>query len=511
MNFRDMAITGNSKKIGFVETPLEIARLMVKLSTVKKNSSVLDTGCGMGVFLDELDKAGYTNCYGIEIDQELYEVCKRKFEGKYTILLSDFLTFNPKEKFDLIIGNPPYVHFNQLTLETQEITKKILKTRECDIYYAFILKSIELLKDNGELIYIVPYHFFYNTYAKMLREYILHYGKFEIIIDLDETRIFNEENPETIIFKFIKGKFDLKQEKIILLNIKRKNSKPSEIYEKSLSALETKKSNDLFTYNVIPHYTTIEPWSTFYINIPRFKYVKLKEISKVGVGFVSGFDKAFILNGNEKLTQEEQKMVKKFIKSQNCERYFTKGYVSYIFIDDNIKDEEHLKRNYPNIYAKLLFYKEEMSNRYLNKKNWFNWQALRNYDFLMKNLNKKLIYVPVLDRRPYNRFSLGEEKLLPSGDVLFIHPFNEDDLYFLLGYLNSSFFRDYYLAKGGRRGGRIAFTQRLLENVEIPLFSEETKSNIINIVLKILNNKNDIEKIYELDKELDFIIRSQLK
>ncbi len=79
--------------------------------------------------------------------------------------------------------------------------KEIIKTSEGDIYYAFIIKSISLLKENGELIYIVPY-FFYNTYAKLVRETILKFGKIEIIIDLDEVRLFNGVNPETIIFKF---------------------------------------------------------------------------------------------------------------------------------------------------------------------------------------------------------------------------------------------------------------------------------------------------------------------
>jgi hypothetical protein len=37
-----------------------------------------------------------------------------------------------------------------------------------------------------------------------LRETILKFGKIEIIIDLDEVRLFHNENPETIIFKFKK-------------------------------------------------------------------------------------------------------------------------------------------------------------------------------------------------------------------------------------------------------------------------------------------------------------------
>lgn len=220
---------------------------------------------------------------------------------------------------------------------------------------------------------------------------------------------------------------------------------------------------------------------------------------------VSGFDKAFIIQDDSKFTFEERKLIKKFVKAKHCKRYVVDGYTKYILIDDSIKSEEYLKENYPNIYLKLEVYKEEMKNRYLVNKMWFNWQALRNYEFLLKNYNKKRIYVPTLDRHNYNRFSLGEEGLLPAGDVLFIQPFDEENLYFLLGYLNSSFFRKYYLENGGRRGGRIVFTQKFLENAKIPIFENKLKDEIIKITLEILDkkNKNDISN---LENEMDNII-----
>jgi adenine-specific DNA-methyltransferase len=62
-------------KIGFVETPKEIAELMVDLASIDKNDPVLDTGCGKGIFLQALNDRGYKNVQGIEIDDELYNSC----------------------------------------------------------------------------------------------------------------------------------------------------------------------------------------------------------------------------------------------------------------------------------------------------------------------------------------------------------------------------------------------------------------------------------------------------
>lgn len=167
------------------------------------------------------------------------------------------------------------------------------------------MRSIHLLKNNGELIYIVPYHFFYNTHAKIVRETILLNGKIELIIDLDETKLFSHENPEVIIFKFRKGKFDLGNEKITLLRIKTRKSNPEEILEQATKSLKNEGSH-LFERKEIPHYNTSDAWSSFFFDLPSFEFVKLNKIAKVGVGFVSGFDRAFIIEDISCLSDKEK-------------------------------------------------------------------------------------------------------------------------------------------------------------------------------------------------------------
>jgi adenine-specific DNA-methyltransferase len=393
----------------------------------------------------------------------------------------------------LVIGNPPYAHFNQLPQGTAEKVKKIIGTSEGDIYYAFIIKSINLLQEGGELIYIVPYHFFYNTHAKVVREHILKNGKIEIIIDLDEARLFRKANPETIIFKFRKGAFNLDKEKIKTLRLKNIKITLHDIMLSVIKTAHDKKSNEIWEYKEIKHFTISESWSTYrssiYFQVSQISSIELGKIAKVGVGPVSGFDKAFHVSEDELSMMEsnEKRLVQRFIKAENCTRYITKGCHYYVLIDDKISEDD-LINNYPNIYRKLASYKETLSNRYLPKnKSWYHWLGLRNYNFLLENLHKRRIYVPTLDRRPYNRFSLGDAYTLPASDVIFIQPYDDDNIFFLLGYLNSSFFREYYLSCGGRRGGRIVFTQKMLNNVRIPLLDDSIKKEISDMTTQIIN------------------------
>jgi adenine-specific DNA-methyltransferase len=138
------------------------------------------------------------------------------------------------------------------------------------------------------------------------------------IIDLDEVNLFNNEHPETIIFKFKKGNFNLNNEKIELLKIKQKNTLPETIYTQAIESLQTHSSNNLFDYGPLQHFIFNKPWSTYIFNMPDFPSIKLSEIARVGVGFVTGYDLAFKLKDKEieNFNENEKMLNYKFIKGK---------------------------------------------------------------------------------------------------------------------------------------------------------------------------------------------------
>jgi adenine-specific DNA-methyltransferase len=492
--------------IAFVQTPEEIVNLMISLISEdkKKSISILDSGCGKGMFLKGLLKANFTNIDGIELSKELYSYCQNNFP-EVKLYNDDYLDWMSLKEYDLIIGNPPYTHYNSLPKSVRSKVVKIVGNKESDIYYAFILKSIDLLKEDGELIYIVPYSFFFNTFAKVIRDKIVNNGTLDIIIDLDETRLFEGENPETLIFKFTK-RTDDSQQRIRILRIKSRKTKHGTIYKKALEALTTKAENDIFTYYERDMFKLEKEIWTTYPEKPITDFTLLKEICWIGVGLVSGYEQAFVVSEEEimELNEEEKHFLIKAIKSKHCIGFWTEGYENYLLIDKRIMTEKELK-TLPRIYKKLLSFKDSMTVRYFPASNkWFHWQALRNYEKLKSLLSLPKIFVPSLDRSIKNRFSLTSEPYLPSGDVLTIIP-QKKDPFFILGYLNSKFFREYYLSEGGRRGHRISYTQRIMSNVKIPNFDQKTETNISKIAQSIFENKDDSRR-----KEIDEIIAASL-
>lgn len=125
--------------VAFVETPSKIVDLMVKLITKRKDEKILDSGCGKGKFIEGLIKNGFKNLNGIELDAERFKYCSNRFSDSDSVLPSffnaDFLSWRSKEKYGVIIGNPPYVHYNDLPKQLQRGVSNIAKSMESDIYY----------------------------------------------------------------------------------------------------------------------------------------------------------------------------------------------------------------------------------------------------------------------------------------------------------------------------------------------------------------------------------------
>lgn len=106
-------------------------------------------------------------------------------------------------KFDLVVGNPPYVRQEELkavmvkdSAGEQRPLKEVLKTQyECftgtaDLYVYFFEKSIELLRVGGILSFITSNKYFRAGYGEKLRAYLLYATSPQVILDFGDTNIF---------------------------------------------------------------------------------------------------------------------------------------------------------------------------------------------------------------------------------------------------------------------------------------------------------------------------------
>lgn len=194
----------NVTQLGQVFTPQTIVSDMLTLR--KNGGSVLEPSCGDGAFSNNIP-----GCTAIEFDKD---------KCPSYALNMDFFDYDLNNKFDTIIGNPPYVKFKYIMDSTKEKLDMELFDERANLYLFFIHKCIKHLNQSGELIFIVPRDFLKATSAIKLNEFIYENGTITDIIDLGDTIIFPNYSPNCIIFRFEKDNFSrvtniIKQFKVV--------------------------------------------------------------------------------------------------------------------------------------------------------------------------------------------------------------------------------------------------------------------------------------------------------
>ena len=183
----------NKKHTGSYYTPDYLSDFIVSRISMQLPPcnclNILEPSVGDGSFLNALNKSCVFNRYDT-VRITAFDICKNSLDQADKIPLDakclkmfehgDFLHYTEQEKnqFDLIIGNPPYIKKNYLLEEQIAICKNIHQEAELsnhsikNIWTAFLIKSIQLLKNNGVLAFVLPAELMQVKFAEELRTYI---------------------------------------------------------------------------------------------------------------------------------------------------------------------------------------------------------------------------------------------------------------------------------------------------------------------------------------------------
>lgn len=110
--------------------------------------------------------------------------------------------------FDAVIGNPPYENAWLMTEDDSTIRSTILSLNNAlelleghwDLYIAFIVRSLRLLRAGGFHSFIVPDALLREKYAASLRRYILKQTIVRRILDFGETNVFPDVSRHCVVY-----------------------------------------------------------------------------------------------------------------------------------------------------------------------------------------------------------------------------------------------------------------------------------------------------------------------
>ena len=132
-------------EIGQFFTPHEVCRQMVELINPATHDTVLDMCCGIGNFFNFLPNQA--NAYGFDIDENAVTVAKYLYPDA-KIETADIRQYNKSQKFDIVVGNPPF------NLDFDGVKS----------HFYFCLKAAKMLCPSGLMIIVVPLSFLENEF-----------------------------------------------------------------------------------------------------------------------------------------------------------------------------------------------------------------------------------------------------------------------------------------------------------------------------------------------------------
>lgn len=287
------------KKLGAYYTDNELVNFLVKKVIKKEPNNILEPSFGDGIFINSLKQNKYKkNIVGIEIDKKTFSSYKIN-SSNTKIVNKNFLSYN-EQKFDAVIGNPPFVRTRFLNTAQKKIAvnyyKKHLNLKSLSdpsIWLLFLYHSISLLNKGGTIAFILPYDFTFVSYAKPI--WNLFFSKFgKINIYHTKKRYFKDILQDTIVF--IAEDYGKKTNKLTYTTSKK-------------GILEKKNSKSIITINDIlkdtkPFKRALLPKKFFSIEKKiNHKLENLSETAKFHIGYVSG---------NKKYFHPSKEIIKKF-------------------------------------------------------------------------------------------------------------------------------------------------------------------------------------------------------
>lgn len=541
-NYLELLISNEDRKVnGAFFTPSYIVDFIINEVSPKPTDRCLDPSCGCGAFLIGLVEY-YKNKHAKSVKQTIkeniygsdilnYNVKRSKIilslfgllnneiieESDFNIYHQDSLKAEWGNKFEVIVGNPPYVKFQDLSDENRKYLIDNWDTIEngtFNLYFAFFELGHKLLESDGRLGYITPNNYFTSLAGLSLRQYF-HKNKCLIkVVDFSHKKVFDAQTYTAISFINKKDNEEILYDKIndeqeceeFLISIK---CSPNQIKNLNVKKWRLLRTNEQENIRIIENIGT-----------------PIKQLFNIAVGIATLKDEVFFVDG----TIEEDEFYLKTTENGTfkIEKKITKPVykISQFKSQEDIENnrlriitpyhtdskkaspilEEEFKSKYPKCYEYLLSEKEKLASRDKGKSNyspfyvWGRTQGITRFGKKILNptfsKHPRFLFVPEEDSYYTNGYGIYFDKDSSENGLLLkdlIHPMTKEKNILVVQKILNSIVMDYYITKTSVsiQGGFPCYQKNFIENFTIPHFTQEE--------IKTLKNMSDI---MEIDKFL---------
>jgi adenine-specific DNA-methyltransferase len=537
-NHLELIIPVSDRKLnGAFFTPDYIIDFIINEIRPKASDTNLDPSCGCGAFL-----IGLTDYYRESFNKPIRDIVKENIFGsdildynihRTKIILtvyalqngeflqeSDFNLFNQdslkaewNQRFDNVVGNPPYVKFQDLSDENRSYLARHWTTIEggtYNLYFAFFELGYKLLNPTGQLGYITPNNYFTSLAGESLRKYFQNKKCVTRIVDFSHKKVFDAQTYTAITF-INKQKNDsisydrIKPDQSPELFLANANGSPNyleNLYVKKWRLLKSDEQKNIETIETIG--TPIGKLFEISVGIATLK----DDVYFIdGSRMQNGYFIKETPNGKFEIEKECVRPVYKIsdFKSQEEAEMNTRKIIFPYYIVNGVAtpiQEKEFKLKFPKCFSYLLSEKERLMGRDKGKVNYdpfYVWGRTQG----LTRIGKKILN-PTFSQKPRFLLVEEEESFFTNGYGLFfreqtsiglfddlINPITKAENIDVVQKILNSFVMDYYVSKTSVaiEGGYPCYQKNFIENFSIPDFSE---NNIET--LRSMNYKQEIDE-----------------
>ncbi len=305
----------DKKSLGSYYTPRILSDFIIRHLFLnykfREDINILEPSAGDGIFLESLfnnqtfsssfklpENIKKINISAVERDKAAINKCKinlKKYinsSRKIEYTLQDYLDFQKlnKKKYDLVIGNPPYIKYHYLSKRQIKLCELIHKESKLspkkikNIWTSFLVSGVHALNEDGVLCYVLPAELLQVIYAKELRNFLRdNFKRIEIFA-------FND-----LIFP------DIEQDVIILICAKKQTPGVSFF---QVDTLDDLREPTYVTKNSNIHRETLDKWTNYVLLDDELKFLDsfkkrllpINHYCRAEVGVVTAANEFFIVN-----------------------------------------------------------------------------------------------------------------------------------------------------------------------------------------------------------------------
>ncbi|HET56149.1 MAG TPA: hypothetical protein ENN33_13170, partial [Ignavibacteria bacterium] len=420
--------------------------------------------------------------------------------------------------FDVVIGNPPYIGFQELHNKEYYNPNYKVATGKYDIYVLFIELLTKISQGKSHNCLILPHKYLVADFGSGIRQLLSKLKFTNTVIHFGDEMVFEDATTYTCLTFFSFGNKEINYARV----------SPKELQ------LNNKFSFISIKYELLDGKSWIltSPKVSSILNKITNSGASVTKIFKgIYQGIVSGDNDAFYLYnciekddghlyGYSKLLKTkikiEREICKPLLNGKNMDKWsneFDMTYIIYPYYYQEGKtqlySEKKIQDSFPLLYTYFKNNKERLSKRGSIKMKYKNWFALWNPRDIANMTVPKIMTPDVC---------FGTKMSIDANGTYFHNDTSyslikldniEVDYSFLLGVLNSTLIW-FFLTQTGNviRGGYFRFKTNYLEPISIPIHNKKVAIKVSQLVDQILTAKKDNPKAdtSALEREIDELV-----